>query len=266
MVIAYDASALTVWMVTPDDPDRHRHAGQPRDRHPRRPRVPVRATAPPRRSRRRSRRSSPTPRPRRPSAPSPTGRWRCSAAAASLRGCARPARWSARSSGSGGEVGDRGAGGLRERGWRDLEDVVRRAGRRPDRREVEEPRVEPGRRSGRGGRAARRRRWRSRSRRGSRRRRPSRAARRQGGAAFAGSTRLPPAVRNSTCRSDAGLAEHDRLDDLVDGAAAGARRVLGGAGALGEPDRLDREPAPRRVGPDPGERARPRPQRSSTST
>ena len=45
MVIAYDASPLTAWMAQAAGPDRHRDPRQPRDRHPRRAGVPVRATA-----------------------------------------------------------------------------------------------------------------------------------------------------------------------------------------------------------------------------
>ena len=72
MVIAYDASPLTAWMVQAAGADRHRDAGQPRDRHPRGARVPVRALH--RRGDRAGGRgaASPTPRPRRRSAPSAT--------------------------------------------------------------------------------------------------------------------------------------------------------------------------------------------------
>ena len=94
MVIAYDANALTVWMVrrliridtatlvnlvtdtraVPEFLFERLHRA--------------------RRSRRRWRRCSPTRAPPRRSARPATGRWRCSAAAASRRGCGRPARCS----------------------------------------------------------------------------------------------------------------------------------------------------------------------------
>ena len=52
----------------------------------------------------------------------------------------------------------------------------------------------------------------------------------------------------------AGHPEDDRLDDLIDGAAARPRRVGGGAGARVEPDDAKVEAAPRGVRDDPRER------------
>ena len=122
---------------------------------------------------------------------------------------------------------------------------------------------------GAGARAARRRRWRSRYGPGRWPRPPSPAAPPASAAALPGSTRLPPAVRNSTCRSDPATRKTIDLTIWSTRAAAGARRVLGGAGALGEPHRRDVEPAPaprRRATRATRARSRAPPQRSSTST